>query len=275
MENKKDIKNIEGKNQVSKEGKNSCAIKNPILIASALLMLGLFAVGIYIGNGIFKATNQRIVVVKGLAEREVKADTAIWDINISKVGDDLIKVQAGVDSDLDKMKKWMVGAGFSEDEIQYRRVSVRDKFAGYSVEAFQKMAADNALAGNKSMDRYVIETGLVVRSNNVDLVDKISRKMGELVKQGITITENYAGPSYIFNGLNDVKVDMIEIATKNARQAADQFARDADADLGKIKSANQGVFSIEGRDAKNQWDDEKQYIDKKVRVVATITYYLR
>jgi hypothetical protein len=116
----------------------------------------------------------------------------------------------------------------------------------------------------------------MVRSKQVMLVDAMSRRMGELVRRGITITEDYSGPVYIFNGLNDIKIPMIEQATKNATAAGQQFAKDADAKLGKIKTANQGVFSIESRDPIDRWSsDERQAINKKVRVVATITFYLK
>ena len=61
-----------------------------------------------------------------------------------------------------------------------------------------------------------------------------------------------------------------------ATAAGEQFAKDADARLGKIKSANQGVFSIESRDPTDSWSsNERQAINKKVRVVATITFYLK
>ena len=104
----------------------------------------------------------------------------------------------------------------------------------------------------------------------------VSRKMGDLVRQGVTVTEDYTGPIYVFNGLNDIKIKMIEEATKNATAAGEQFAKDANATLGKIKTANQGTFSITARDQVDAWsDNEKQSINKRVRVVSTITFYLR
>jgi hypothetical protein len=172
-----------------------------------------------------------------------------------------------VDADISRVKAFLKNAGFAEKDIQNLRVQVRDKYAGFS---------DAELKSQKSDGRYVIETGVMVRSNDVQLVDAASRRMGDLVRQGVTITEDYAGPTYVFNGLNDIKISMIEQATKNATDAGRQFAKDAGAKLGKIQSANQGVFSIESRDPTDRWsNDERQAIDKKVRVVSTITFYLR
>ncbi|MBE6461478.1 MAG: SIMPL domain-containing protein [Alphaproteobacteria bacterium] len=232
-----------------------------------VLSLGIALGGYFIGNGIYRAMSGRTVTVKGLAERDVVADTAVWNIKINDVGGDLAALQAQVDSDITEIHTFLTDAGFAPSDIQNLRVQVRDKYAGYS---------DAELKNQNNDGRYVIETGVMVRSNNVMLVDAVSRRMGELVRRGITITEDYAGPIYIFNGLNDIKISMIEQATKNATAAGEQFAKDADARLGKIKSANQGVFSIESRDPTDSWSsNERQAINKKVRVVATITFYLK
>ena len=233
----------------------------------AVLAIGVALGGYFIGNGFYRAMSGRTVTVKGLAERDVVADTAVWNIKINGVGGDLGVLQQQIDNDIVEINSFLINAGFAPEDIQNLRVQVRDKYAGYS---------DTELRNQQNDGRYVIETGVMVRSHNVDLVDKVSRQMGELVKRGITITEDYAGPIYIFNGLNDIKISMIEQATKNAKSAGEQFAKDADAKLGKIKSANQGVFSIESRDPTDSWSsNERQAINKKVRVVATITFYLK
>jgi len=242
-------------------------LKNIPLIWILVLSLSIALGGFFIGNGVYKSMARRTVTVKGLAERDVVADTAIWNVKFNAVGVDLADIQNAIDEDIQKTRVFLMDKGFKETEIQNLRVQVRDKFAGYSAEERDSQS-------NK--DRYVIETGVMVRSNNVQLVDAASRKMGELVKQGVTITEDYTGPLYIFNGLNEIKIQMIEDATKNATSAGEQFAKDANARLGKIQSANQGVFSITARDPIDAWsDNEKQSINKRVRVVSTITFYLK
>lgn len=247
--------------------KISQKIKSISGIWLSVLALGVAAGGYFIGDGIYRAMSGRTVTVKGLAERDVVADTAVWNIKINGVGGDLAQLQHEIDTDISEIHSFLIDAGFSSSDIQNLRVQVRDKYAGYS---------DAELKNQNNDGRYVIETGVMVRSNNVFLVDAISRRMGELVRRGITVTEDYSGPIYIFNGLNDIKIPMIAEATENATAAGQQFAHDADARLGKIKTANQGVFSIESRDPTDSWSsNERQSINKKVRVVATITFYLK
>ena len=241
--------------------------KNMPTIWVVILAFGVALCGFFIGNGVYKSMARRTVTVKGLAEMDVVADTAVWNIKFNRVGGDLAKVQSAIDEDIKKTRSFLTDNGFEDDEIQNLRVQVRDKFAGYS---------DAERRDQESNDRYVIETGVMVRSNSVNLVDSVSRKMGELVRQGVTVTEDYNGPIYVFNGLNNIKIKMIEMATKNATAAGEQFAKDANAKLGKIQSANQGVFSITARDQVDAWsDNEKQSINKRIRVVTTITFYLR
>lgn len=234
----------------------------PLILSFSLALSGYF-----IGNGIFKSMTKRTVTVKGLAEKDVKADLAVWNIHISKVGSSLLSIQKDLNTDIQKVKKFFISQGFKDYELQDLRIQVKDRSTDY-------LSRDEM----KSLEnkRYVIETGVLIRSNNVNLVDSVSRKLGELVSQGIAITNDYSGPVYIFNGLNDIKTEMIEQATKNAKMSGEQFAKDADTTLGKIYSANQGIFSIESRDPIDNWsNNEKQSIDKKVRVVSTITFYLK
>ena len=234
----------------------------PLILSFSLALSGYF-----IGNGIFKSMTKRTVTVKGLAEKDVKADLAVWNIHISKVGSSLLAIQKDLNTDIQKVKKFFISQGFKDYELQDLRIQVKDRSTDY-------LSRDEM----KSLEnkRYVIETGVLIRSNNVNLVDSVSRKLGDLVSQGIAITNDYSGPVYIFNGLNDIKTEMIEQATKNAKMSGEQFAKDADTTLGKIYSANQGIFSIESRDPIDNWsNNEKQSIDKKVRVVSTITFYLK
>ena len=241
--------------------------KNLPTIWVVIIAFGIALGGFFIGHGVYSSLASRTVTVKGLAEMDVVADTAVWNIKFSRVGGDLTRVQSDVDSDLAKTRKFLIDNGFEEDELQNLRITVRDKYAGYS---------DAQRKDQESNDRYVVETGVMVRSKSVNLVDSVSRKMGDLVRQGVTVSEDYAGPIYVFNGLNDIKIKMIETATKNARAAGEQFAKDANATLGKIKTANQGTFSVAARDQVDAWsDNERQSINKRVRVVSTITFFLR
>jgi hypothetical protein len=99
--------------------------------------------------------------------------------------------------------------------------------------------------------------------------------VADLLRAGVVFSiDSYsAGPSYVFTGLNDLKVDMLAEATQRAREAAQEFARQSDSVVGDIQTANQGIFEIlPAVEIPNERPDKQ--IDKKVRVVSTITYFL-
>jgi hypothetical protein len=97
------------------------------------------------------------------------------------------------------------------------------------------------------------------------------------VSAGVVLSsgEQYGngGPTFVFTGLNALKPKMIGEATARAREAAEQFARDANSSVGGIRRANQGVFEILPRD-QAQGISEASQIVKMVRVVSTVDYFL-
>ena len=110
----------------------------------------------------------------------------------------------------------------------------------------------------------------------MDNVEKALNSTAILISQGIVFdSQSYGSPvSYIFTKLNDIKPQMLEEATKNAQAAAAEFAKSSNSVVGKIKYANQGVFSILPSE-QTAGASEASQIDKKVRVVSTVEYWLK
>lgn len=200
----------------------------------------------------------RTVSVKGLCEREVAADKVIWPICFKNVGDELGILTAQMEKDKNIILDFLKKEGLSDEEITVNAPFISDKFA--------------STYGMERKYRYISKSVITVCSHQVDKVTELSSKISELLKRGILIggenewdTANQ--PRYEFEGLNDIKPEMIQQATANARVAAEQFAKDSGSRIGKIKSASQGTFSISDRDSNTPQI-------KKVRVVSSITYCL-
>jgi hypothetical protein len=117
--------------------------------------------------------------------------------------------------------------------------------------------------------RYTAKQNVTVYSSKVELVRSVMNKLNELGKEGLVLTggDYDARTEYLFTRLNKIKPEMIEEATKAAREVALKFAADSESKLGKIKRASQGQFSISSRDQNNP------HI-KNIRVVSTVEYYL-
>lgn len=224
------------------------AIIPSAIIGVAIVILG-FALKAGIDNFAFR---DREVTVKGLAEREVKADLVTWPISYSIAGDDLSSLYDQVSRNNEKIITFLTSNGISREEIS---VNPPDTYNAMS----------NQYRSGTFNYNYSITSTVSVTTAKVDKVRELLNRQSELLKDGVAFSNSYI--NYQFTGLNKIKPEMIGEATKAARAAAAQFAADSESRVGKIKSANQGQFSIDDVDSSTPYM-------KKVRVVSTIVYYL-
>ena len=231
-------------------------MKQTNIIASVVLAAGLLALGLCVRSGLNSFTDrQRVVDVKGLAEREVNANLVTWPSMFKEVGNDLLTVYQRVTAVNNQIVDFLVANGLSQDEISIGAPKVQD----LQTDRYNT----NPLPYN-----YAVTSVVTVSSSKVKQVHSLINRQGELFSKGIAIISDYSTTiTYDFTDLNSIKPEMIAEATQNAREAAKKFADDSDSRLGKIKTARQGQFSIEDRDATTP------YI-KKVRVVTSLTYFL-
>lgn len=234
-------------------------MKNQNIIASVILTLGLATMGSDIASGLrgFNAAN-RTVTVKGLAERDVKANKVTWPLTYKEIANDPSLMYETMRLKNEKVVEFLEKGGINTSEISVNPPTIVDR------------QADNY--GNEIMKfRYKATSVITVTSTDVDKVRKLISSQAELMKEGIALVYEAYSTSpivYEFTGLNDIKLEMVEEATKNARITAEKFAEDSESKLGGIRSANQGQFSIADRDATTP------YI-KHIRVVNTIQYELK
>ena len=224
---------------------------------AALLAIGLIILGTQIQKGINNFVEKdRIVTVKGLAEMEVPANKVTWPLMYKEVGNDLTALYNRINATNTAIVEFLKKKGITEEEISINAPEIID------------MQAERYVGENKTY-RYNVTTVITVTSAKVDLVRSLISEQSELLKQGIAITggDYRYQIQYDYTSLNEIKPKMIEEATKNAREAALKVAKDSDSELGKIRRASQGQFSIDNRDANTP------YI-KRIRVVTTIDYLL-
>jgi uncharacterized protein len=247
----------------------------PSTILGVLLAIGLIVGGLLLGTRIrdFKRAD-RYVEVKGLVERTVKSDSATWPISFSEAGDSLPTVFSASEKDKAAVIAFLQAQGFAQPDMTLGSISVTDR----STQQFNS---------NEHGPRFIVQQTITLNSSDVDKVAAANAKTADLIRAGVVIQsgQNGAGGGgggiiYKFNGLNALKPDMITEATRNARVSADRFAADSGSQVGAIRNAEQGVFSISAANAGGTGEDggfdqqADSSIMKKVRVVSTIDYYL-
>ncbi len=228
------------------------------MLSGLFIMIGLVVLGLMLPKAVndFRSYD-RTVNVKGLCEKEVKADKVIWPIVYKVMSDDIQSIYDQTDRNNELIVGFLKAGGIEADEITVSVPSISDKYA-------------NEYGNNDRAYRYIAKNIVTVCSDKIDKVLALMSKQGDLLKRGVvTDSDQWSNPVvFEYEGLNNIKPGMIEEATKNAREAAKKFAKDSESELGKIKTANQGTFTIENRDSNTP------YI-KKVRVVTSVTYYLK
>ena len=213
----------------------------------------MMVLGWCVKSGIDNFTNKdRKVTVKGLAEREVKADKVTWSLSTNEMGNDLPSLYNTINAKTDKIKAFLKQNGIDENEVTVNPPTITD-------------LESNQWSENRRNFRYIINTTLTVCTQKVDLVNKAIFKQAELLKQGVAIEGS--NPQYEYVSFQQMKPEMMEEAIKNAQKTAEQFAKASESELGEIRTAGQGQFEIDDR------DQNTPYI-KKLRVVTTVTYSL-
>lgn len=228
-------------------------------VEATILAVAIVVFGTFVKNSLDRFTDkERVVTVKGLSEREIPADKVIWPLIYKELGNDPADIYQRIEKKNATVMDFLKKHGLTDNEISVNPPQVKDRFA-------DSWSQENIL------NRYVASSVIIVSSTQVDLVRNIMQKQAELMKIGIAlISEDYGNNmvKYEFTGLNEIKPEMVEESTKNARATAEKFAKDSDSELGKIRRATQGQFSITNR------DNNTPHI-KNVRVVSTIEYYIR
>jgi hypothetical protein len=220
---------------------------------------GVAFAGVRLADALYAArAADRYVTVKGLAEREVEADLVLWPVVFTATGADLAAVQARIDADAGRIGAFLEAHGFAAGDWSSSAPRVTDRIA----QGVQPVAG-------QPFDRYMVEATVTVRSSRIADVNSAMRASGDLVAQGVAIVRSYEfNPQYLFTQLERIKPEMIAEATADARAAAQKFAADSGSQVGAIRNAQQGYFSIEDRDS---FSPEV----KRIRVVTTIQYFLR
>ena len=233
-----------------------------LLIAAVLLALGCAAAGWFIGRGFLEArAGDRFVSVKGVAEREVQADLALWPMRFVATSNRLAEAQEKVAADAEKITSFLAAQGLPRDAVTVQSLEVNDLLA-------------QAYRSGPIESRFIVAQTLLLRTIDVEKVALASQNIGQLVAEGVVLSnEGQTGPVYLFTRLNDIKPAMIAEATKSAREGAEQFAADSGSRIAGIRRATQGLFQILPRDDTPGTTQEKQ-IAKTIRVVSTIDYAL-
>ena len=223
------------------------------VIVAIIIAVGLVLAGCMVKLGLSSiADRDRFVTVKGLSEREVKADHVNWSMHYAVSGNDLKQLTSDCSLFTDSLKAFLKTKGFTEEEMQAGSVNFNNNWSSY-------------YSTQRPEYHYTLSTTLVLNTTDVDKVVANQNCLNELLEQGVVVESGWM--DFQYKAFTELKPEMIAEATKNARVVAQKFADDAACRLGSIRQANQGLFSMEN-------DSDQPWLIK-IRVVSTFQYYLK
>jgi hypothetical protein len=205
---------------------------------------------------------REVISVTGSAQRDIKSNYIVWQGEFSRREADLTTAYKILKEDLEKVRAYLISKGVSEKEILVSQISTET--------IYKKNEKGN---DTNDIEGYRLSQNVEVRSKEVDIITEVSRASTELIDQGIQFESQE--PKYFFTRLNELKIEMLAEATRNAKQRAENMANSAGNKIGLMRSAKMGVFQITPINSTEVSDwgvNDTASLEKKVTAVVNVTF---
>ena len=210
---------------------------------------------------IMKMTKEQITVT-GSANKQIISDYIVWRAVFTVRDPDMGKAYKRLSADLDKVKGYLLAHGVKEQELTIPQVAIE--------QLYKKDPRGNDT--NELLD-YRLSQIVEVRSENLPQITQVSRSITELIDQGVKL--NSGAPEYLYRRLDDLKIEMLALATENAKLRAENMAKATGNRIGPIRSARMGVFQITpvtSNDVSDYGVNDTTSLEKKVTSVVTASF---
>ena len=226
----------------------------------------VLAAGLIMATQIVTARiSKDVISVTGSSYKTVTSDSGRLEFRIMTRQSTKAAAYNTISKQVPEVKNFIKSKGFADDEIE-----VKSPNGYYTYKTLPNGNSTNEIA------YYNISQPMFVTSKDVQKIKTLSVELPSLIKDGIDI--DAYNPEYFYSKLADDKVQMLEEATKDAKQRADAMLKATHNRTGKIQSVRMGVFQITPVDSTNVSDmgiSDTSTIDKKITSVANVTFQIK
>ena len=187
----------------------------------------------------FKSDSEHTISATGSASIDFEADTIIWRGTYSAWALSSKDAYKKIRKDADRVMDYLLDNDLSEDEIVFNSVDITQNY--------KENYDDNGNYIGSEPNGYTLTQSVIITSNNVEIVEKISRDISSLLDSGVELTSG--SPEYYYSDLDALKLSLIDKASENARERIEIVANNAGAKVGKLKNSNLGVFQITAKNS--------------------------
>jgi|TARA_B110000444_G_scaffold230954_1_gene238578 hypothetical protein len=235
---------------------------NKSLFIPLSVVIGLIGAAFIVSKPWVTIQHAEPITVKGYAEQDVLADRGSLTIRVEEREETNAQAYENAGKSLDQVME-LIGELLGED-LDIKELST-------SINEIKKLN-EKGLRTNE-IEFYEASRSLRVNTEKVEELAVLSRKLYDLNSKGVQLTQR--GPDFFVSGLNEVKLELMERATKNGHERAEIMAESSGEKLGSLVSAKQGVIQItkpnsSATSSYGMYDTET--IDKVVKLVVTLEY---
>lgn len=231
------------------------------VIAAATIVALAMGVGLAkVGTG-FASRATSGITVTGSAKTSATADKAVWILSVQQLSPSAPTAVAKVTDGVNALTKYLTTGGVKESELTYGGIST------YANEEYQNGNSTGRILS------YRANRDVTVRTNNVQLVSKLSQNIGSLLQTGVNVN-NY-GPQYYISNLPDLRPKLAGEAMKDALARAKSITKAVNGKTGKIMTVKSGPIQVTAPDSTVTADFgayETQTIEKTVTATVSVTF---
>ena len=229
------MENENGENSKN-SSKSSKSVTAPIIIGLSVIISCIILMFGFIS---YKTGISHSITATGSAHVDFDSDLVVWRGSFAAHGDTSQAAYSQIKNDAATVKKYLLDNGLKEDETVFNSVDIS--------RSYDNQYDDKGNVISSTPTGYDLTQKIVITSNNIDTVEKISRDISSLLDSGVEFTSE--SPEYYSTKLDDVKLDLIDKATQNAKSRIDIMAKDTGSKTGKLISSDLGVFQITAKNS--------------------------
>jgi hypothetical protein len=238
--------------------------KSISLIIAALVVALAMGLGLnQVGSGFASRSNEGITVT-GSARVDAKADKAVWPLNAEYVAPTQSVAVSKVGIAVDALVKYLTNGGIPSDAIEFGSVSA------YPQEEWVNGSSTGRITS------YRASRSVTVRTEDVDLVLKLSTNLGSLLETGINVS-NY-GPQYYVSKLSELRPELLKEAMQDARLRASSIVEATGGKVGNVMSVRSGPFQVTSPDSVDTSAGgfyDTMTIDKTITSTVTVVFKVK
>lgn len=233
---------------------------------SIIITISVIITGYILGNSyLSKGKADPTISVTGLGETTFNSDLIVWRADFSRKNNTLKEAYSELNTDLKSVKDYFKKKGINAKDIIFEAAAIQKEYYNEYDE--------NGNIRSSIFSGYKLTQSMKIQSDNVDLIEKTSREVSELIDAGIELNSN--APEYYYTKLAELKLSMIEQATKDAFNRAQKIAENGGGSLGNLKSADMGVFQITAENSAEDFEWGGSFNTSSKRKTANITMRLK